>query len=184
MNYDIYLTGGEARIYKRGEVDPDGFLPEAEPVKVMKADDDDDWHDWCESNGGGYDTCRVFREVAFCDAAYIDDLRKKAQNLMDDYIARGKEAGWGNLEIDHSWVIHTYRSSAAWKEEPTFYTMEQLLKWTDKNTDGVSEVFYNYLRLQGMASAVYELGMHIVFDKDFKIQVKGARCIWKRKDFD
>lgn len=182
MRYDIYLTGDEARICKWGVVDPDGFLPEEEPVKVMKADDD--WREWCEDHGGDYVTSRVFRKVAFFDEAFVEDLRKKAQSLMDEYIARGKEAGWGSLEIDHSWVIYTYRQSAAWKEEPTLYTMEQSLKWTDRKSKGTSEVFYPYLRLQGMATAVYELGMHIVFDKDFKIQVRGVRCTWKREDFD
>ena len=194
--YDIYIKDGTAHIYPRGEVDECGDLPGREPLKVMR--EDEDWFDWCIEDCGGNatdDAIRVCRLVLPVNAEYAKDLQKRAQGLMDRYIREGKEHGWGDLAIDRSGTTYTFRASANWKEDPILYTFDQRLSWSNPaDIDlGKQEQLWTrdvlvkimtrdvLVKLIGMADAAHELGLDIVFDKDFKIHVMGANATWATK---
>ena len=184
-NYDVYIVGDKAYIYERGTVDSTGELPKTDPIHVMN--EDEDWYVWCIENGAGAmdrDSVRVCRKTVTIPYSYIQDLCKVAQDLFDQYRKEGKCLGWGDLEIDKSGIIHTLRQSAAWKDEPTLYTIFQPIKWNG-NRPNLSEMscrehtVENFIiKLHGMADAIWELGFNLVFDDDFKFQIKGAFGLW------
>ena len=184
--YDVYIKDGKALVYQRGDVDEYGCLPDTKPLREMQ--EDEEWYDWCMEDCGWKaedDTVRVCRLSLSICAEFAKDLLDKAQRLLDAYRSRGKALGWGNLAIDKSWTVHTFRSSANWKEEPVRYTFDQRLKWENPPSSFAdTEALFTrdkYVMLVGMADAVHELGLDIVFDSEFKIYVMGARETWATK---
>ena len=185
--YDVYETGDILNqkffVYARGEMPDYGELPEGTPLYT--AEGEYEWRDWCDKHVGRYedDSIRVIKSVCTVPTAYLADLKRKAQESFDRYRLRGKECGWGELTIDKSWTIHTFRVSADWKNMPTLYTFEQSLKWSNgdgKNFNDTDQLWARdeYVRLVGMADAAHELGFDIVFTEDFKIEVEGVRKTW------
>lgn len=182
--YDVYITDSrKALVYERGEISECGDLPYS--PRVYESDQDGDWEEWVEEHTDWRDNerVRVCRRKAMLNAGYVKDLEAKAQGLLDDYRAAGSRLGWGRLDIDTSWVCHTYRASADWKNEPTRYTFDQRLAWENPPKDyaDTDALFARdlYVRLIGMADAAYELGLSLVFDKDFKVSVCGVRAKWE-----
>lgn len=172
--YDAYKINGEYLIFERCEVDNYGELPEDD--YVHKVDDEGEVYDYCG------DDVRIFERIGTFNAAYRDDLKKLAQNLLDVYIAQGKELGFGELIVDTSWSTHCFRRSGNWKEEKIYYTFEQSIKWTNKEGKMPYNMRDKLVMLWGMADAAHELGLDIVYDKDFKIEVFGLRAMWKLVD--
>jgi hypothetical protein len=182
MKYDIYIKDGEVRIYQRGELPPYGELPERGVLCVMK--EDGDYWEWCYNNGltEAEDAIRVCRLVKCVRGSFLEDLKERAQNLMNRYREEGRELGWGELEIDRSGTKYTFRSSAAWKDEPIRYTFAQPLRWTEEPlsiySDAVLRTRDLLVTLCGMSQAVHELGLDLVFDSDFRIYLAGAYLEW------
>lgn len=182
--YDVYETDdGKFLVYERGEVPDYGEMPEGTPLYT--AETMDEWHDWCDEHVGQYedDSIRVMKSVCTVPAAYLADLKRKAQETLDRYRQRGKECGWGELTIDKSWTIHIFRVSADWKNMPTLYTFDQRLKWSNSDGRNFNDTDHlwardEYVRLVGMADAAHELGFDIVFTEDFKIEVEGVWKTW------
>lgn len=174
-----------ARIFERGEIAECGLMPsDRKPLREFAANSGE-WEDWLEENTDWRDDSakRILRRLCIFSASFATDLRKRAQKLLDDYRAEGARLGWGELYIDTSWTAHTYRASAAWKEQPTLYTFDQRLTWT-KPPEGYGDTDAlwardSYVRLVGMADAAHELGMELVFDKDFKVSLMGAYAEWR-----
>lgn len=185
MKYDVYETEDTVKVYKQGLIPANGEIP-VSPLLHECNTVDEAW-DWCDENGMDIDkgTFRVNRLCSNVSIRHIADLRNKAQERLDRYRAEGRIRGWGELEIDHSGTHYTFRSSAAWKDEPIRYTFEQPLKWTDKkHEDETADAIRinNYLHvLWGMSLAVYELGFCLVFDEDFKVHVMGVDPTWESK---
>lgn len=182
--YDAYFTDeGKVLIYERGELNECGYLPDGKPAH--ESDEDGDWEEWVEEHTDWRDDkrVRVCKRRATFNGAFVKDLERKAQGLLDDYRREGKELGWGELKIDTSWTVYTYRASANWKDEPVRYTFQQRLAWDNSPaTFGDTDALFardRYVKLVGMADAAYELGLNIVFDKDFKVYVVGARFAWE-----
>lgn len=187
MKYDVYINGSSAKVFARGIIDDDGFLPDAKPLFECPRDSDE-WFNWCEQNNlsNSDDAIRKCELVCQYNAEFVNDILEKAQGLFNRYRSEGAEAGWGELAIDFSGMSYTYRRSAAWKDEPTYYTFEQSLKWTNKKfaqdeslTGFALRARDNLVQLWGMADALYELGLSLVFDKDFKLHIFGAQKGWK-----
>ena len=182
--YDAYITDeGKVLVYERCSIGEYGELPDGKPVH--ESDKDGDWEEWIAEHADWRDEkgVRVFKRKAMLDASFVKDIEKKAQILLDAYRSRGKELGWGELSIDTSWTVYTYRASANWKDEPIRYTFDQRLKWENPpssfaDTDALF-ARDEYVRLVGMADAAYELGFHIVFDVDFKVYVVGTQFAWQ-----
>lgn len=184
MKFDVYETDdGKFLVYERGDVCECGELPDGKPL--FEADSEDDWFDYCDrrSDWRQDDRIRLCKRVGYFPANYTKDLKVKAQELMDRYIAEGKECGWGDLEIDYSWATHTFRAGANWKEDETLYTFSQSMKWTNGMDGSLLSVKLrardNLVQLWGMSKAVHELGLDLVFDKNFKIHLMGVRSMWK-----
>ena len=184
--YDAYVTDEKkVVVYERGELGEYGELPDRKPVYEVESEDDEGWREWIESHTDWRDDrrLRICRRTGTFDAAYAKDLEAKAQELLDRYRAEGAKLGWGELYIDTSWTVYTYRASAAWKEQPTLYTFDQRLTW--KNAPGAygdTDALWardNYVRLVGMADAAHELGVDLVFDEGFKVRLVGLRADWK-----
>ena len=182
MKYDIFIKDGMARIYQRGELPPYGELPERGVLCVMK--EDGDYWEWCNDNGlsEAEDAIRVCRLVKCVRGSFLDDLKERAQNLMNRYREEGRKLGWGELEIDRSGMEYTFRSSANWKDEPIRYTFSQPLRWTEERppiySDTVLRIRDLYARLIGMSEAVHELGVDLIFNDDFRIYLAGAFLEW------
>ena len=181
--YDVYIKDGKALVYPRGEVDKYGCLPDTKPLREMQ--EDEEWYDWCMEDcdwKAEDDTVRVCRLSLSIRAEFAKDLRDVAQRLLDSYRNLGKELGWGNLAIDTSWTVYTFRASANWKDEPVRYTFDQRLKWENPPSSfaDTAALFARdeYVKLVGMADAVHELGLDLVFDSEFKIYVMGASATW------
>lgn len=184
MKYDIYVTEGKVKVYHQAYIPPCGEIPDKIPLFVC--DTVEDAWDWCDQHkmDYGHDAFRVNRLGHSVSLEYINDLKTKAQERLDRYRKEGKSLGWGELEIDHNGMNYTYRSSAAWKDEPIRYTFEQPLKWSKKSRDVSDDglrVSDTLLVLWGMSVAVYELGLSLVFDKDFKVHVMGTSPRWISK---
>lgn len=181
--YDVYLKDGKALIFPRGDIDECGELPELSPL--YETDESGDWWEWCDSRSNhAADSVRVCRLIGRFNSAFANDLLAKAQKLMDRYRAEGAEIGWGELSIDHTWMNYTFRRSAAWKDEPILYTFQQALKWSNKNKNTVYDgealrARDNLVQLWGMADAVHELGLDIVFDENLKIHLEGVKTMWR-----
>jgi len=182
--YDAYVTDeGRVLVYERGELGEYGYLPDGRPVH--ESDKDGDWEEWLEEHTDWRDESRirVCRRKAALDASFVKDLEAKAQGLLDDYRSRGRELGWGELSIDTGWTVHTYRASADWKNQPVRYTFDQRLAWGNPpESYADTDALYArdaYVRLVGMADAAYELGISLVFDKDFKVYAVGASFTWE-----
>lgn len=187
MQFDIYKTEGKVLVYKRGDVCEYGELPDGKPL--YETPEDGDWWEWCDARSDWRDDrrIRICEPVGTYSAPYADDLKKVAQGLMDRYREEGAELGWGELTIDHSGMSHTFRRSAAWKDEPIYYTFAQSTKWTN-GEDGplggrALRARDNLVQLWGMADAAHELGLDIVFDAQFTIHLFGVRRMW-RTSFD
>lgn len=183
MKFDVYKDKDDkVLVYKQGSVSDCGELPEGKPL--YESTTDGDWRDWCDarSDWKDRDRIRVCELVGTFPAKFVNDLNERAQALLDRYIAEGKEAGWGELGFNFDDVSRTYRRSANWKDEPTYYTVDQPLKWTNKKDEPITgfplRVRDNLVRLLGMADGVYELGVSIVFDEQFKIHVFGVDEKW------
>lgn len=182
MKYDIFIKDGRARIYQRGELPPYGELPERGVLCDLH--EDSDYWEWCNDNGLSEeeDAIRVCRLVKCVRGSFLDDLKEKAQDLMNRYREEGRKLGWGELEIDHSGMDYTFRSSAAWKDEPIRYTFQQPLRWTrDRPAIYPDEVIRTrdlLVTLCGMSQAIHELGLELVFDSDFRIYLAGAYLEW------
>lgn len=186
MKFDVYISDGKARVYPRGEIVECGCLPSGEPLHV--ADEQGEWWDWCDRNGGRDnalrcdDFVRVCRLVGKFNAAFVEDLRIRAQSQLDAYRSEGADAGWGDLSIDRSGMSYTFRRSAAWKDEPILYTFSQSLKWSVGHSGPWSgealRIRDRLVQLWGMADAVHELGIDIVFGEDFRIHVEGVHSEW------
>ena len=182
MKYDIFIKDGRAKIYKRGNLPPYGELPESGLLCDMC--EDSDWVDWCYENGLSdvEDAIRVCRLVKCVRGNFLEDLKEKAQNLMNRYREEGRKLGWGELEIDHSGIDYTFRLSAAWKDQPIKYTFDQPLRWTKWcepiYTDEVIRTRDLFVTLCGMSRAVHELGIDLIFDKEFNIHLAGAFLEW------
>lgn len=181
--YDAYITDDrKVLVYERGELGKYGELPDGKPV--YESQEDEEWMAWLEDHTDWRDdkSVRVCRRKATFNAAFLKDLEERAQKLLDGYREEGERLGWGKLSIDTSWTVYTYRASANWKDEPTRYTFQQRLKWTKApESFGDTDALWardGYVRLVGMADAVYELGMNLVFDEDFKVYVVGTSKIW------
>ena len=184
--YDAYITDErKVLVYERGELDSCGDLPDGKPVYECGSEDGDDWREWLESHTDWRDdkSVRVCRRQGTYNAVYAKDLEKNAQRLFDRYREEGARLGWGELFIDTSWTVYTYRASADWKNEPVRYTFDQRLSWKNapKAYDTTEALWArdNYVRLVGMADAAHELGLDIVFDEDFKVYVVGLHAIWQ-----
>lgn len=182
MKYDIFIKDGLARIYQRGELPPYGDLPERGVLCVMN--EDSDWTDWCYENGlsDDEDSIRVCRLGKCVRGNFLEDLKEKAQNLLNRYRDEGEKLGWGELVIDHSGVDYTFRLSAAWKDQPIKYTFDQPLRWTKGRDTIYNDSFLRtrdlLVTLCGMSRAVHELGLDLIFDEDFKIYLAGAFLEW------
>lgn len=182
MKYDIFIKDGRAKIYERGELPPNGELPERGLLCDLCADSD--YWEWCYDNGlsDADDAVRVCKLVKCVSGSFLDDLKEKAQNLMNRYREEGRKLGWGELEIDHSGMDYTFRSSAAWKDEPVRYTFSQPLRWTsDRPAIYPEEVIRTrdlLVTLCGMSIAAHELGLDLVFDSEFRIHLSGACLEW------
>lgn len=129
-----------------------------------------------------YKQVRVFRKESHCRASFVRDLENVANVLMQSYIEDGKENGWGELVVDGSGEVITYRMSADWKNEPTYYCFSTRLSWTNKTTDDIHCAKFSYHQLLGMARAVHELGWKMVFDEKFRVYIKSVHNFWKRMD--
>ena len=182
--YDVYFTDdGSVLIYERGDLGTCGMLPDYEPVH--KTSSDGDWEDWLDEHTDWRDEkrVRVCHKRVMVNASFIKDLVTKAQMLFDRYREEGARLGWGELSIDTGWTIHTYRGSADWKNEPVRYTFDQRLAWSNlpKSFDSTEALWArdNFVRLVGMSDAAYELGFHLVFDKDFKVYAVGLETTWE-----
>lgn len=186
--FDVYIKDGKALIYPRADIPECADLPyNVKPLHEMN--EDEDWWEWCDSQNDPHealccnDIVRECRAVCTFPAHFKDDLLKKAQKLFDEYRKGGEFLGWGKCEIDRSYT-RSYRRSAAWKDEPTYYTFDQPLKWTDKDTNitytgEALRVRDNLVQLWGMSDALYELGLNLVFTKDFKLHIFGGETEWK-----
>lgn len=180
--YDAYvIEGGKVLVYPRGELGDCGCLPDGRPLH--ESTEDGDWWEWCDSRSSrADDSIRLCRRVGKFNAAYVDDLRRRAQDLLDAYRREGAAAGWGELAIDHSGMHYTFRSSAAWKDEPILYTFDQPFKWPRYHEGdwdcAALRIRDRLVQLYGMADAAHELGLDIVFDKSFVVRVMGASFAW------
>lgn len=112
---------------------------------------------------------------------YIADAEKRA----DKYRKYIEDLGW-TVESNA-----TFRASAAWKEHPTHYAyfgdfggMAQLVQRAASNPDMKDfDVAKGWLReLYGMASALWELGLVLTFDKDGKHTIYGNHPQWVTLD--
>lgn len=187
MKYDCYIDEGTnvAQIFERGEIAECGLMPtDRKPLREFAADSGK-WEEWLDENTDWRDDSakRILRRRCEFSASFATDLCNKAQKLFDDYRAHGAILGWGQLTIDTSWTTYTYRASANWKNEPTRYTFDQRLKWDNPPEDyRETDALWardKFVVLVGMADAAHELGMKLVFDKDFKISLMGAYAEWR-----
>ena len=179
--YDVYKDGDKYLIFERGQVSEYGEIPEGKPVNVST---EEDWWNWCDANGARTDDAiRLCERVGYYAAGFADDLKAKAERLLTSYIEEGREAGWGDLEIDRSGMSYTFRRSAAWKDEPIYYTFNQPLKWTNPEKGEYTGMKLrardNLVMLWGMADAAHEIGFDIVFDAELHIHVFGVRYMWR-----
>lgn len=185
MKYDVYIDNDTAKVYPRNnDLDQEtAELPKDKPLFSCPADSDD-WFNWCDTHSlCTSDSIRKCELCGYYPEFFLTDTLKKAQNLFDEYRKGGEFLGWGKLEIDLSYS-HTYRRSAAWKDEPTYYNFDQALKWTDKNANITFEgealrVRDKLVQLWGMSDALYELGLSLVYTNDFKLHIFGVKKGWK-----
>ena len=185
MRYDVYIdeVSGKAEIYNRGDVQECGLKPDGKPVFVCEASDCA-WSEWLDANTDWRDdnARRILRRRISTPARFVKDLEKMAQSYMDDWRESGRTCGWGEVHIDTRYTMHTYRASADWKNEPTRYTFDQMLKWDNPPKDyhdfEALSIRDSYVRLIGIADAVRELGMMLVFDSDFKVRIMGSSAEW------
>jgi hypothetical protein len=146
--------------------------------------EDGNYWEWCNDHGlsKAEDAIRVCCLVKCVRGSLIDDLKERAQDLMNRYREEGRKLGWGELEIDHSGMDYTFRLSAAWKDQPIKYTFAQPLRWTrDRPAIYPNEVIRTrdlLVTLCGMSQAVHELGLDLIFDEDFRIYLAGATLEW------
>lgn len=117
----------------------------------------------------------LYVQTAIVPPWYIADAEKRA----DKYRERIDETG-AKVSSD---VI--YKESAAWKEHPTHYAYTgdfggcAKLSFGDKVGDAEKQTAYAYLQcLFGFASALWELGLVLTFDKDGKHTIYGNHPQW------
>lgn len=183
--YDCYINdvANVAQIFERGDIEECGLMPcDRKPVFECEATSSD-WSEWLDDNTDWRDdnARRILRRRISIPARFVSDLEKLAQSIMDDWREAGKACGWGELHIDRRYTTYTYRASADWKNEPTLYTFDNVFTW-----DGIQDMTNAedrrarrlHTRLAGMADAVHELGMTLVFDSDFKVRIMGAFAEW------
>lgn len=139
---------------------------------------DCDCMEFCEANGHAFRHCKF---VSLVPPRFFGDLAERCDKAHAGMIEAGKACGW-SFSSDC-----TYRASAAWKEQPTHYAyfgdfgggakFDGITDETE-NSDNGKKALRLLEWLNGIASAVWELGFNLTFDKDGKHTIFNQSAQW------
>lgn len=174
MKTDIVREdGGQSAVYSKYAFD--GYDYKGDPIF---RGDEGECLDYCEANGH---THRLRRRAALVAPKFVKDAERRA----DDAVGKIRDLG---LAVRSN---VTYRASAAWKEQPTHYAYigdfgsVAVLEWRAGISPDMKDfdVANGWLReLFGMATALWELGFTLTFDKDGKHTIFGNYPQWVTLD--
>ena len=174
MKTDIVREdGGQSAVYSKCAFD--GYDYKGDPIF---RGDEGECLDYCEANGH---THRLRRHAALVPPKFVKDVERRA----DDAVGKIRDLGLA-VRSDV-----TYRASAAWKEQPTHYAyigdFGGGAKLEDAGDRACSDAAYAVgkgwlCELFGMATALWELGFTLTFDKDGKHTIFGNYPQWVTLD--
>lgn len=171
MQVDIVKRDGDFAVYPRAAFK----YGEYEGTPLFTAKDEGDCWDWCERHGHQH---RQRRLALLVPEKFVHDLEQRCDKVR----ALIRELGC----VVKSDI--TYRASAAWKDNPTHYcytgdmggcaTLERR-ELTEHTLEPAEKLL---LGLFGMATAAWELGFVLTFDKDSKHKAFGHHPQWVTLD--
>lgn len=183
MKVDIIPAPAE---YNGWEVRPRDGAPvlydgEYEKMAIFGPAADSECMDWCEQHGHEF---RHRKNVAMVTPKFFKDLETRC-DMAYEVIARDAEKlGWKLVSNA------TYRTSAAWKDEPIHYCYRgdyggaEFTGTTEETVQ--SELGATTLRhldwLRGVSTAVWELGFALTFDKEGKHTIYNKMIQWVTLD--
>lgn len=154
------------------------YVEDEDGKPVATFDDPESCEEYCKHHGY---TPRYRKYVSPVPPKFVKDVERRA----DDAVGKIRDVGLA-VRSDV-----TYRASAAWKEQPTHYAyigdFGGVAKLEDAGDRACSDAAYTvgkgWLReLFGMATALWELGFTLTFDKDGKHTIFGNYPEWVTVD--